>query len=143
NGTSTLTIDNNGQRVSTSLAVAAAAPGIFADQNGAPVPDTSAARGQAITLFITGAGAVSPALTTGAAPDSGANTASLPRSVQPITVTVGGVAAPIQFAGIPSGSVGVMQINSQVPAGAAVGAQSVVVTVANVASPPATLRVTQ
>ena len=122
---------------------AAAAPGIFTDANRAPVPNPSAARGQVITLYVTGAGAVKPAIATGAAAASGTPAANLPKPVQAATVTVGGVAAPIQFIGIPSGVVGVTQINYQVRGSVSTGTQSVVVTVGGVSSPPANLLVTQ
>jgi uncharacterized protein (TIGR03437 family) len=52
------------------------------------------------------------------------------------------VNAPIQFIGIPSGLVGVVQVNVEVPPTAPVGAQSVVVTIGGVASVPATVTVT-
>jgi uncharacterized protein (TIGR03437 family) len=63
--------------------------------------------------------------------------------VQPTTVTIGGTAATmIDFLGIPSGLVGVTQINVQVPNGISAGAQPVVVTVGGVASAPATITIT-
>ena len=142
NSTATLTINNNGQSVSKSFAVTAAAPGVFVDNNGAPSPNAGGARGQTITMFITGAGAVSPAVATGSSPPTGTAAADLPKPSQPVTVTVGGVPAAVQFAGIPAGLVGVTQINYQIPAGAATGAQPVVVTVGAIASQPATLTVT-
>jgi uncharacterized protein (TIGR03437 family) len=61
--------------------------------------------------------------------------------VQNVTVTVGGVNAPIQFIGIPSGLAGVTQINYQVPSGLSTGPQPVVVTVGGFASQTATLTV--
>jgi uncharacterized protein (TIGR03437 family) len=143
NSTAVLRVSNNGLSTPVTFAVAAAAPGIFTDQTGAPVPDTSAARGQVITLYITGAGAVSPAIASGVAPAAGTAIAELPKPMQAVTVTVGGVQAPVQFAGTPPGLVGVTQINYQVPAGTAIGAQPVVVTIGGVASAPATLQVKQ
>ena len=142
NSTATLTVDNNGQTASASFHVAAAAPGIFADQNGAPVPYPSAARGQIITVYMTGDGPVSPPLATGAAPASGTPVGNLPKPAQAVTVTVGGVTASIQFIGIPSGLVGVTQINFQVPPVVTPGSVPVVVTVGGVASPPVNLSVT-
>jgi uncharacterized protein (TIGR03437 family) len=59
----------------------------------------------------------------------------------PVTMTVGGQPASISFIGIPSGLVGVTQINYVVPANAPVGVQPVVVTVGGVASPAAKLNV--
>ena len=138
-----LTINNNGQSRSTNLVVAATAPGIFTDLSGAPVPNTTAGRGAVVTLFITGEGAVSPPMATGATPPSSTPVTSLPKPALPAAVTVGGVAAPIQFIGIPNGLAGVTQINYQVPSNAPLGAQQVIVTVGNVVSPAATLTVTQ
>src|SRR6185369_13544190 len=112
NATVTLVVSNNGQTASTSLRTTAAAPGIFVDStSGAPVPSTSAARGQVVTLFITGDGAVTPALATGAAPAAGTAIANLPKPQQTVSLSVGGTQANIQFIGIPTGLVGVTQIN--------------------------------
>jgi uncharacterized protein (TIGR03437 family) len=112
-GSAVVTVDNNGQTASATITLAAAAPGIFA------MPAVSAHRGDVVTLYATGAGT----------------------SLQSLTVTVGGMAAPVQFAGVPQGLQGVVQVNYQVPQQAAAGAQSVVLTVAGVASPPVTLTV--
>jgi uncharacterized protein (TIGR03437 family) len=58
-----------------------------------------------------------------------------------VTVTVGGVVATVRFIGIPSGLVGVTQINFTIPATVAPGVQPVVVTVGTAASAPANLTV--
>jgi uncharacterized protein (TIGR03437 family) len=128
-GPAVLRIDNNGQSASTTFAVSSAAPGIFTNAAAAPVPHTTAARGQVVTLYLTGAGAV-----TGG---------SLPRPAQTTAVTVGGLPAPIQFIGIPAGLAGVVQINYQVPGGIGLGMQPVVVTVGGVSSAAAQLNVTR
>jgi uncharacterized protein (TIGR03437 family) len=128
-GPAVLRVDNNGQSASATLQVTAAAPGIFTDAAGAPVPHGSAARGDVITLYLTGAGAV-----TGG---------TLPRPTQSATVTVGGAQAPVQFIGIPAGLAGVVQINYQVPGGIGVGPQPVVTTVGGIPSMPANLMVTR
>jgi uncharacterized protein (TIGR03437 family) len=52
-----------------------------------------------------------------------------------VTVTVGGVNAPVAFVGIPSGLAGATQINFVVPMTASTGLQPVVVNVGGVASP--------
>ncbi len=143
NGTATLQINNNGQATSQTFPVAAAAPGIFTDQTGAIVPNGSAIRGQIATLFVTGAGGMTPSIPTGAAPAAGTPIANLPQPVQSTTMTVGGVPSSIDFIGVPAGLVGVTQINFQVPSGVGIGAQSVVVTVGGVSSAPAILSVTQ
>ena len=143
NGMATLQINNNGQATSQTFPVATAAPGIFTDQTGAIVPNGSAIRGQITTLFVTGAGSMTPHIPTGAAPAVGTPIANLPQPDQTTTVTIGEVPAPIDFIGVPAGLVGVTQINFQVPGGVGIGAQFVVVTVGGVSSAPAKLSVTQ
>jgi uncharacterized protein (TIGR03437 family) len=142
NSTAVLVVSNNGQTTSASFRVAAAAPGIFVNAGGAPVPNTSASRGQTVSLYVTGDGLTSPSLATGAAPSAGTPVASLPKPLQAVSVIVGGVQAPIQFIGIPVGLVGVTQINYTVPTQVGTGQQPVVVTVGGVPSPSATLTVT-
>ena len=142
-GTSvTLTVTNNGQSTKASFTAAAAAPGIFMDQQGAPVPATSGAPGQVLTLYATGVGAVSPAIGDGAAPPAGTPLNALPKPQQPATLTVGGATASIQFIGIPPGLAGIVQINYQVPANLMPGQHPVVLTVDGIPSPPVTLTVT-
>ena len=142
NGTSVLSVNNNGQVTTKSFQVAAAAPGIFTNSAGALVPTATAAVGQEIAFYITGAGAVLPAIPDGAAPAASTALANLPMPVQPTTVTIAGTAATIDFRGIPWALVGVTQINVQVPNGIPAGAQPVVVTVGGVASAPATITIT-
>jgi uncharacterized protein (TIGR03437 family) len=142
NSLATVNINNNGHVTTHTVTLAPSAPGIFVDQNGAPVPTTSAAIGKFGTLFITGAGSVTPQVSTGAAPSNGTPLASLPRPTLNASVTVGGVPATIQFIGIPYGLVGVMQINYQVPSGIGLGPHPLVVTINGVDSAPATLTVT-
>ena len=117
------------------LQIGANAPGIFA-AGGSVVPFPVVKRGDTTTIFITGEGAVTPALATGATPASGTAVARLPRPVTANrSVTVGGVAATIAFIGIPPGLVGVTQVNFVVPATAPLGVQPVVVTIGAAASP--------
>ena len=82
-------------------------------------PRSSAALGQEIAFYITGAGAVSPAISDGAAPATSTPLADLPAPTQTTTVTIGGAEATIDFIGIPWALVGVTQINVQVPNGIA------------------------
>jgi uncharacterized protein (TIGR03437 family) len=142
NSSAVLSVNNNGQVTTQSFQVAAAAPGIFTDSTGALVPTATAARGQEIAFYITGAGAVSPAIPTGAAPAASTALADLPKPVQPTSVMIGGVTANIDFIGIPAGLTGVTQINVQVPTGISTGAQAVVVTVGGIASAAATITIT-
>lgn len=140
NATVSLQIMNNGQTISSTFATQNVAPGIFTDANGALVPAKTASAGQIISLYLTGAGAVSPSIATGAAPPLGTAVANLPRPVQSLTVSVGGTVVQPQFAGIPPELVGVVQVNFAVPSGLS-GSQSVVVNIGGVSSPPATLTI--
>jgi uncharacterized protein (TIGR03437 family) len=143
-GLATLTvISTDGSKTATyNFTVSGAAPGIFADGNGFTVPFRSGARGQTLILFITGEGLVSPSLRTGASPSATTPIADLPAPLLAAKLTIGGVDTPIQFIGIPSGLVGVTQVNFQVPATAPLGDQPVVVTIGTVSSSPAKLTVT-
>ena len=142
NSSAVASINNNGQVTTRIFPVAATAPGIFTDSSGALVPTAAAALGQEIELYITGTGAVQPAITDGAAPAESTAMTELPKPVQTATVTIGGANAAIDFIGIPPGLVGVTQINVTVPNGIAAGAQPVVVTVDGVVSTPAIITIT-
>jgi uncharacterized protein (TIGR03437 family) len=68
--------------------------------------------GEYITIYCTGLGAVTNQPATGA-PASGSplsNTAS-----GPVTVSIGGVNAPVVFSGLAPGYLGLYQVNAQVP----------------------------
>jgi uncharacterized protein (TIGR03437 family) len=140
-GPAVLGVNNNGQVTSFPFQVAASAPGIFTAQ-GSLAPSGSGSPGQTLSMFITGEGDVTQSPGTGATPAAGTAVSKLPRPRLPVTVTVGGVPADVSFVGIPSGLVGVTQINFTVPQSAPAGSQPVIVTIGNAASPPATLSVT-
>jgi uncharacterized protein (TIGR03437 family) len=145
NRPSIVTVNNNGRTASTTLTVASAAPGLFTAVNGAIVPTATVARGAVLTLYLTGVGAVSPAMATGAAPATGTPIALLPVPLQATTVSIGGVATgagSILFDGIPTALVGVAQINLRIPATAPLGTEPIVVTIGGVPSAPATIFVT-
>jgi uncharacterized protein (TIGR03437 family) len=149
NASATLVVTYNGQSASVSFQVAAAAPGIFYDTttgdlvvtvypNGVAASAESAAPGTTISLYITGDGAQSPPPTTGSTPAPNV----IPKPVQPFLMTVGGTQITPVFIGIPSWSIGVTQVNFQVPASAIPGTfLQVVVTVGNVASAPVNLNI--
>lgn len=141
-GPATLLIDNNGHVATQSFTVTAAAPGIFTDATRTIVPGGSAARGQITTLYFTGAGALSPAVPTGGAPAAGTAVTSLPQPIQHAGVTVGNAPAAIEFIGDTIGLAGVIQVNFQVPAGAGLGTQPVVVSIGGVPSAAAQVVVT-
>lgn len=134
-------INNNGSLASFSFTTTPTAPGIFV-ANGNLVPTSTGSPGGTLVLYMTGEGDVSPALITGAAPTSATPVNSLPQPRLPITVTVGGIPAAVQFIGIPYELVGVTQINFVIPANVAAGTQPVVVTNNGVSSPPASIVVT-
>ena len=142
NANALLSVNNNGKITTKSFAISSASPGIFTNQNKAPVPNTSASRGQIVSLFVTGVGLLSPQVVTGSGPSPQTAIANLPRPTLNATVTVGGVNAPISFIGNTVGLVGVIQINYQVPAGVPTGAAPVVVSIGGVQSSPALLAIT-
>jgi len=138
----TLVVNNNGQLASQTFNVAAASPGIFTAANKTIVPTGSAARGETATLYIAGAGAVTPAIATGAAPSSTTTPLSDLPAPANTTVSVGGVQASTSFIGIPYNLVGVTQINFTIPSGVQTGMQSVVVNVNGTQSATAYVNVT-
>ena len=145
NALATLTINNNGQVASQTFQTGPASPGIFTDGNKNIVPNNTAAHGQITTLYLAGAGAVTPAIATGSAPVTSTPLSSLP-APQNTTITVAGVQAATIcsscFIGIPYGLVGVTQINFQIPSGIPTGLQPVVVSVNGVLSAAAYMNVT-
>jgi uncharacterized protein (TIGR03437 family) len=143
-GSATLTVGNPYVNRTFRFTVGSAGPGIFTNTDGSVNPSRTGARGQAVTLFITGEGAVSPALPTGTTPSPRTPLNNLPKPRQAVTITVGSVPVVVDqnyFVGIPSGLVGVTQINFTIPASAPTGPQPVVVTVGGVASNNATITV--
>jgi uncharacterized protein (TIGR03437 family) len=140
-GPATVTVNNNGKVASQSFNVTSASPGIFTDQNKNIVPNNTAAHGQITTLYLAGAGAVTPAIATGSAPVTSTPLTSLP-APQDTTITVAGVEAATSFIGIPYALVGVTQINFQIPGGIPTGLQPVVVKVGGIASAAAFVNIT-
>ncbi len=138
-GPAVLGINNNGQGAGFQFQLAPSAPAIYADGSGNIAGNLSIAAGGIATLYLNGAGEVNPLLLTGdvtpGSPQIG--------PIMPLTVTVGGTPALVQFAGLGPGTLGTMQVNFYVPANTPPGAQPVVVTVNNVASPPVNLTVKQ
>jgi uncharacterized protein (TIGR03437 family) len=137
NGTATVTVRNNGQTALSQIRMSATAPGIFTDTSGGILPAATAARGQTMSLYLTGAGALQPSIATGAVPAGSAT--SSPTATT--SVTVGGIQASTTYIGVPSWAIGVLQINLTVPVSVPAGQQSVVVTVGGASSPAAELTV--
>jgi len=118
------------------MQIAPTNPGIFA-----VTPSTTIAAGGTATLYLTGDGDITPAMLTGFTPAPTTAAASLPKARQALSVTVGGVPAFVLFYGIPSGLVGVTQVNFIIPASVKPGVQPVVVTVGGASSPPVNVTV--
>jgi uncharacterized protein (TIGR03437 family) len=132
-----LGINNNGNVAGFQFQMAPSAPAIYTDGAGNLAGNPSVAAGSIGTLYMNGAGDVTPALLTGNyAP---ANPFISP--VLPLSVTVGGVAALVQFAGLVPLDIGTTQVNFYVPSTAAAGSQPVVVTVGGNSSPPVNVTV--
>ena len=140
-GPAVLGIDNNGQIAGFAFQIAPSAPGVFADPQGNLLPQASAPENTVATLYVNGIGEVSPALRTAFSPSAATAPVNLPKPALPLSVTVGGAPAFLQFAGIAPGLVGVAQVNFTVPLSIPPGPQPVVVTVGGVSSPPVNLMV--
>jgi len=126
------------------LPVAASAPGVFTmdatgtgqgavvNQDGSVNSAVNpAAPGSVISIYATGEGQTSPAGVTGSVTQSRAKA-----PVLPVTVTIGGIGATVQYAGSAPGEVaGLLQVNAVVPRGVGPGsAVPVTVRVGGIAS---------
>jgi uncharacterized protein (TIGR03437 family) len=132
--------------VSSSVApvpVSAANPGVFSanasgtgqaaalNQDGT-LNSTSnpAARGSIVTLYLTGDGLESPQ-----PPDGAINGAPYPTTVATVSVTIGGQAATILYAGAaPAAVAGLMQVNASIPQNAPTGSVPVLISCGGIAS---------
>jgi uncharacterized protein (TIGR03437 family) len=141
--------------VPQSVTLAAAAPGVFTkDGSGSgqgiivgvdanqvqTLADTNSpvSPGEAVIIYCTGLGEVDPAVPTGAA----APLSPLSHTVNPVSVTIGGVPAQVLFAGLTPGFAGLYQVNALVPAGVTPGSQvSIVITAAGQQSKTVTIAV--
>jgi uncharacterized protein (TIGR03437 family) len=118
--------------------LAATAPGIFSvppngisggamrHLNGTLVSSTApASRGEFISVYLTGLGAVSPSVQDGAAAPG---QEPFPRMTGPIAVYVGGQQTPApQYAGLAPTFAGLYQLNIQIPSAVSSGATSLAV----------------
>ncbi len=101
-------------------------------------PSLPVAAGDVLSIFCAGLGPVSPAVEAGAAAPSAE---PLARTVNDVTVTIGGQAATVLYAGLAPGLAGLYQINVTVPDGVASGNAATVISVAGQSSPPVNLPV--
>jgi uncharacterized protein (TIGR03437 family) len=145
----------NSISVPQQITIAAAAPGIFASDGSGKgqgiivgvkasgdqaVADAGhpVSAGDVVVIYCTGLGEVNPPIVAGNA----ASLTQLEQAVNPVTVTIGGVSAPVLFSGLTPGYVGLYQVNATVPAGVSAGAQvPVVITAAGQSSAPVTIGV--
>jgi len=135
-GPALLGIGNNGQVAGFQFQVAPSAPAIYTDGSGNLAGNISVKAGGIATLYLNGAGEVTPALFT--ADYTFAGTVFAP--VLPLSVTVGGVPALLQYSGLAPLDIATTQVNFYVPASLS-GAQPVVVTVGGAASLPVNVTV--
>ncbi len=140
-GPAVLGVNNLGQISGIQFQISPSAPGIVTDGSGNVNPTPTAQAGSIGVLYVTGDGVVAPALRDGFSPASGTPLPSLPHSLLPFSVTVGGVEAFLEFVGVTPGVVGLTQVNFTVPGSIAPGVQPVVVTVNGVPSPPVNITV--
>lgn len=125
--TATIIVTNNGQS-STPITVplALTAPGFFSQNssgigagvvthsNGSLVTAASPAKkGETVTLYLTGLGAVTPAVSDGSAGQS----SPLSKVNETILVIVGNLTASVSYAGLAPGFPGLYQINATIPSG--------------------------
>jgi uncharacterized protein (TIGR03437 family) len=101
-------------------------------------PQHPAKRGDHVSIYCEGLGAVNPAITAGTL----APLDRLVETLSSVTVTIGGVSAMVEFAGLAPGTVGEYQVNVIVPPSAPPGSQvPVVVKAAGRVSPTVTMAV--
>jgi uncharacterized protein (TIGR03437 family) len=132
-GPAVLGINNNGQVAGYALTVTASAPAIYTDGHGALAGNPTAAPGAIATLYFNGGGEVTPTLKTAYYAPAAPTVIS---TALPLSVTVGGVPALIQYAGLAPSDIATGQVNFYIPAATAGGPQAVVLTVGGVASAP-------
>ena len=122
---------NNGATSNTvTTFISLTAPGVFTqNQNGLGygsvlhadyslvTPSNPAQPGETLQVYLTGLGAVSPAVADGAAAPAG----SLSSTTNTITASIGGQAATVSYAGLVAGDVSLYQVNVQVPSAATSG----------------------
>ena len=130
------------------ITLAATAPAIFVIPGGAQAaslnlpsntvngPAAGALPGSYISMFLTGGGAVAPAIATGAA----ALFSPLSYFTASVSATIGDLPAPVTFAGLTPTLVALGQVNLQIP-NLPPGQYPVVITIGGVASNTATIYV--
>jgi len=144
--TTQMAVVNNGQSTPpVTLQVTPAAPALFTsaasgtgqaaavNQDGTlNGPQSGAPAGSVVALYGTGEGQTTPGGINGRIAG-----AVVPAPLAPVSVKIGGVDAPVAYAGgAPEAVAGLFQVNVQVPAGLPAGPNAVVLTVGGVSSAP-------
>ncbi len=129
------------------VAVQTAAPGLFTQGDGAAIVQNSdyslntssnpAAAGSTLIAYLTGSGPVTSSVPDGAVTPS----APLVQTTSTVTATIGSAPAPVVFAGLTPGLVGVLQVNVTIPTGTATGSYPLTITVGSEASNSASISV--
>ncbi len=88
-GPAVVGINNNGEIAGFQVEITSTAPGIFDDGAGNLAPQLTAAAGAVVTLYMTGAGDVTPALKTAYWASPNTSPSNLPKPILPLSVTVG------------------------------------------------------
>jgi trimeric autotransporter adhesin len=144
----------NSLSVAQAITIAAASPGVFTTTRSGKgqgeifvahsdftqvLADTAhpATAGDVLVIYCTGLGEVNPSLTAG----TPAPLDHLSQTTNTVTVTIGGINAPVAFAGLTPSFAGLYQINAVVPQGVAPGTAVLIITEAGQQSPPVTLAV--
>lgn len=125
------------------LGVAANSSGLVIAQHGvgsAYVTEANpAAQGEVVVIYLSGMGTTNPAVKSG---EPAPSSPPAEVTVEP-TVTLDGQAAPVQFAGLTPGFVGLYQVNFQVPSNAGTGDLALIVSQNGVSSNATFLPVTK
>jgi len=156
NSTQQLWVTQNGvESMPETVLIGAAQPSVFTqNQSGAGAgavlviqasgaeflntPSAPAGAGDVLAIYCTGLGAVAPPVPAGSA----APLSTLSYTVNPVTLTIGGVSAQVLFAGLAPGFAGLYQVNAIVPQGVTPGpAVPVIVSESGASSPAVTVAI--
>jgi len=148
-GTAKVVVNNGLTSNTVNATVTTAAPGLFLFAGGHAIvqnqdsllngPNNPAKTGSTIVVYLTGSGPVSPPVATGALSPS----SPLAQVTSTATATIGPANAPVAFAGLTPGFVGLLQLNIVVPASLSSGDYPLVVTINGEASNSGTVSVSK
>ncbi len=148
-----IVLQNNAYSLPETVTLAPAQPAVFTqDQSGMGIgvivvvkpdgtqfeigPSHPASAGDALVIYCTGLGPVTPSVTAGAAGPS----SPLSKTSNPVTVTIGSQPGQVLYAGLSPGFAGLYQVNVVIPAGISPAPDvPVILTEAGLASPPVTI----